>query len=401
MPHLRLTTPQALALSSLFAVVPLVGGCGGSTSSSKGTPEHDSGTDTNVVIPGRDAGHDAGHDAVSGKDDTGAPDATKPPEDAAADVMHADAESDTGADASVVVPIVVPLSACADLSYTSPVTIGGTQTFQMTIDTGSTTLGVASNNCTNCDVLPYYTPGTTAADTGFTGQEYFGSGMWQGEIYEDAVNIGPSPTAPVDFIAVTSEQYMFGYAGCASASGGMQGLIGFAPAASAVYGTNGFFDNLIAAMGIPNVFATELCDNGGTLWLGGYDPAAITSGATPQYTPLVGSYLSTMFYAVDFVSIVVDGKTFSVSNPQDLGSIVDTGTSLFYIHTAAFARNRLGHRRNGRLQAGLRGRWPGRIGRRRGGRRAGRWQHERVVRDGGLHVGVVPDGLCQPDADPG
>ncbi len=41
---------------------------------------------------------------------------------------------------------------------------------------------------------------------------------------------------------------------------------------------------LLADQGVPKIFATLLCDEGGLLWMGGYDPSAITS--TPLYTPL-------------------------------------------------------------------------------------------------------------------
>ncbi len=41
---------------------------------------------------------------------------------------------------------------------------------------------------------------------------------------------------------------------------------------------------LLADQGVPKIFSTLLCDEGGLLWMGGYDPSATTS--TPLYTPL-------------------------------------------------------------------------------------------------------------------
>jgi len=273
MPHLRLAATPVLALSSLLAALPLVGGCGGSTSSTKGTPEHDAGVDSYFVLPGWDAGDDAG----STKHDSGSADAKKPTGDAGVDAAPVDAGVD-----SYVLPIALPLYVCEPLAYTTPVTIGGTQTFQMIVDTGSATMGVASSSCTDCNVLPYYTPGPTAVDQDITAANSFGRGYWQGEVYQDNVNMGASPAAPVEFIAVTEAQELFVAGGCSSASGGNQGLIGFSPPGALVYGTTNFFTDLVAATGMPSVFATELCDNGGTLWLGGYDPAAIAGGATPR-----------------------------------------------------------------------------------------------------------------------
>ena len=41
---------------------------------------------------------------------------------------------------------------------------------------------------------------------------------------------------------------------------------------------------LLADKDVPKIFATLLCDEGGLLWMGGYNPSATTS--TPLYTPL-------------------------------------------------------------------------------------------------------------------
>ena len=55
------------------------------------------------------------------------------------------------------------------------VNVGG-QSFEMLLDTGSTTLGVAGTGCTNCAVTPLYTPGSTATNENQTITETFGSG---------------------------------------------------------------------------------------------------------------------------------------------------------------------------------------------------------------------------------
>ena len=41
---------------------------------------------------------------------------------------------------------------------------------------------------------------------------------------------------------------------------------------------------LLADKGVPKIFSTLLCDEGGLLWMGGYNPTATTS--TPLFTPL-------------------------------------------------------------------------------------------------------------------
>ena len=115
--------------------------------------------------------------------------------------------------------------------------------------------------------------------------------------------------------------------------GASRGFLGLGPADAAERGTNGYFDDLVRAANVPNVFATQLCDSGGTLWLGGYDPSATT--AAPVYTPM-NTQLASYYYAVNLASITVDGTSIPVGTTSLPGSIVDTGTSVFILPTAAF-----------------------------------------------------------------
>jgi len=193
---------------------------------------------------------------------------------------------------------------------------------------------VASTMCPTCAVTPEYTPGAMATDEHQTGTSQYGTGSWSGEIYEDGVGLGSHAIAPVDFVAIDTQSQFFEPTMCDSASGSMQGIIGFGPASSALPGTNAFFDQLISARGVKNVFATELCDTNGTLWLGGYDPAFTT--APPQYTPLATSFISQYYYAVNLASVTVAGVSVPVGTPEYPDSVVDTGTSIFILPTAAF-----------------------------------------------------------------
>jgi hypothetical protein len=64
-----------------------------------------------------------------------------------------------------LVLVTVPLSGCVPY-YTANVTLGaGAESFALVLDTGSTTLAVASSACTDCTgVSPLYTPGFSAVD---------------------------------------------------------------------------------------------------------------------------------------------------------------------------------------------------------------------------------------------
>jgi len=85
---------------------------------------------------------------------------------------------------------------------------------------------------------------------------------------------------------------------------------------------------------VADVFATELCDSGGTLWLGGYDPSATT--AAPVFTPFTGDAFSRYYYAVDLVSIAAAGTTVPIATPQFPDTVVDTGTSIFLMGLDAY-----------------------------------------------------------------
>jgi hypothetical protein len=231
--------------------------------------------------------------------------------------------------------IAVPLEECTPLVYKAGVTVGS-QTFQMIIDTGSTTLGVASSKCTDCGVTPLYTPGTAAVDEGSMTTSQYGSGSWTGEIYQDSVGFTSDPTVPLKFAAITTQSMFFGPMMCQS-GGGYQGIMGLDRAKAELSGTNAFFDQFVQARGIADVFATELCDSSGTLWLGGYDTSVAT--AAPQYTPFTTDVASSLYYTVDLESIAVDGASAPVAvttGAQLPDTVVDTGTTALLLTTAAF-----------------------------------------------------------------
>lgn len=305
----RSLRPTPVAWLLLFAPA---AACGGGASS----PEtvHDSGVDTRG--PGLIIDFDAS-DATKG-DDTG-----KPPPDAGTP------------DATQVVPTLtaVPLVSCVPSEYTAAVTLGGSQTFQMAIDTGSTTLGVASTMCTSCGVSPEYSPGTTATDEHSQQTSQYGTGSWTGEVYQDTVRAGMSGTTPDKLVAIDTQSQFFQAGVQCGTAAGPQGILGLGPAGSALPGTQGFFDALVANDHVPNVFATQLCDGSGTLWLGGYDPTFTT--AAPQYTPLSAG-VAQYYYAVTLSSITVGGTSIPVAAGEFTDSIVDTGTSVFILGTSAY-----------------------------------------------------------------
>jgi hypothetical protein len=242
--------------------------------------------------------------------------------------------------------LTIPLDVCDQLSaYGAGINVGS-QTFEMVVDTGSTTLGVAGTGCTTCAVTPLYTPGSTATNENQTLTSNFGSGSWTGDVYQDSVAFNALSSQPADlkFASITSQMDFFDdltFAGTTET-----GIIGFdvgqaaAPCGTTtqpVACTNGFFDQFIAKYpAVTNEFALQLCDTSGTLWLGGYDSTK-TTGA-PQYTNFLTSGIDGYYYSVDFESITVAGVTtpVAVASGQFTDSVLDSGTSVLLLGQTTF-----------------------------------------------------------------
>jgi hypothetical protein len=182
-------------------------------------------------------------------------------------------------------PRRVPLP-CAGGVYAGSFEIGASQHFECEIDTGSSTLAVVGAGCENCAASPIYSPGPTAVDEHKATSTVYGppAHSWTGEIYQDQVSAGGSPAVPVLFASVTSE-----------------------------------------------TDSTELCSTTGTLWLGGYDPAATTG--SPEYVSLD---TSTGFFGANLLSISVVGVTVPVATDTLPNSIVDTGTARLLLPPTPF-----------------------------------------------------------------
>jgi Eukaryotic aspartyl protease len=227
----------------------------------------------------------------------------------------------------------IPLAAPdgADFEYTAQVTVGN-QTFTMSIDTGSTTLGVAGTGCTGCTgVSPLYTASSSAMATGQKGDsEYEDGSGWSGPIYSDTVGLGNgTPSVSVDLVEITKSKMFF------DGQNDYQGILGLGPQGNAVQGTTGYMPAVLMA-GVPSIFAFQLCDtqgsNAGTMWLGGSGSAELLT-----YTPMVPISNENPFYAIN-VDAVSLGSTSVVANASATFAqpVLDTGTSLFYVPTSVF-----------------------------------------------------------------
>jgi hypothetical protein len=224
------------------------------------------------------------------------------------------------------IPLATPTGQDQGMLYTASLTASGA-TFQLDLDSGSTTTGVAAASCTSCTGLtPLYQPGTTATDQQQTASTAYADGSrWSGEIFNDMVGLGGgSPTVPVKLVSITS-QHAFFY------GNEYQGILGLGPDALLETGTSSYYDAAVSA-GVTSTMAYELCPTDGIMWLGGYDTTHAASA--PQYTPLLTTGVNQDFYAVDMTDMAIGGTSLGYGSSTFDDPIIDTGTSLFYVPTA-------------------------------------------------------------------
>src|SRR5262249_6504297 len=123
----------------------------------------------------------------------------------------------TGGPTTTLAPSSLPsvsLTGCATAGYVAPLIIGS-QDFAVVVDSGSTTLGVASTGCAGCaGISPLYTPGPSATDLGATASETFGDlSSFSGEIVRDEVSLGGN-SGPLALVGITSQHKFFVPAAC-------------------------------------------------------------------------------------------------------------------------------------------------------------------------------------------
>jgi hypothetical protein len=227
-----------------------------------------------------------------------------------------------------------PLSGCAITDYSAAVTVGG-QTFQLLVDSGSTTTGVASDGCHNCGVSPLFHAGANTADTQQTVSAFYGDGSgWSGRALGDDASVAGLAPLGLTFAAIDSQSNGFFTAGNCIVGAPLrmndQGILGLGPADLALSPTQGYLDNLAQRGGTADVFSVQLCGVGGRIWFGGYDPAYTT--ATPQYTAMVAS----PYYAVTVSDVLAGGTSLGYGATTFGPSLVDTGTTAFFVPDNVF-----------------------------------------------------------------
>lgn len=229
-------------------------------------------------------------------------------------------------------PKAIALGGCG-VGPTVKVTLGGTQSFTMLIDTGSATTGVASASCDGCKqagLAPLYRPEAGAMDRHRTASATYASVPpvgWSGEVYGETLAMKASevPGARVDLVSIDAETGFFDNEYCGENA--YQGILGLGRSAVALPGTSGYLDDLAHA-GSPDVFAFRLCPSGGQMWLGGFD-----SKLTPAYTPMTSDK---SFYTVILSDLKIDETSLGLPPTAYGRAFVDTGGSALWLPHDAF-----------------------------------------------------------------
>ena len=235
-------------------------------------------------------------------------------------------------------PPAFPLIAEQNVAYTVNITVGGTQSFDVTVDTGSTTLAVAAAGCGSgsgtgpgsgggcAGVTPLWNPDATAMDAGSGTSSLYGDGTsWFGEIYSDSVAVtGDTSVIPhMKFAAIDRQDGFF------RPNEPSEGILGFGATPLALPDTDSYVSERVDNQ-FPSVFAFQFCPDNGTLWLGGADKTHEVSDE--QYTTLMPIDDNQPFYLVNVTSASVDGHDIGLSG----AALTDTGTTVMMLSDATY-----------------------------------------------------------------
>ncbi|KAM0547771.1 hypothetical protein ACHAPJ_010232 [Fusarium lateritium] len=213
-----------------------------------------------------------------------------------------------------------------DVSYIAPVVIGG-QTWDLIVDTGSSNTWCGAQ--TSCE------PTSTGRSTGGSVTVSYGSGSFSGTEYKDKVSFGG--------LSVAAQS--IGSASRSSGFSSADGIIGFGPVdltAGTVSNVNTvptFMDNLYSQGTISSEVlgvsfrpesGSDDDDTNGELTLGGTDSSKYSGSIT--YFPTLTSGAASLYWGISASGFTYGSTTLGTSG----SGIVDTGTTLIYIPTAAY-----------------------------------------------------------------
>ena len=261
------------------------------------------------------------------------------------------------------------LNGVAQADYSVPITLGGDQTFNLIIDTGSSTMALPASADAGC--LPFFQPRTGACDGGYHNNSY-GDGSWfTGRVCHDIpVSIGGLSAGMPKFLGIVASGNGF-FSNCdISKATNNEGILGLAYKGlipDVPY--RPLFDSVVShSAGTPgqvaDVFSMQCCGasigpdgvpvGSGVLVLGepidGSQPADAVSGlftGEVMYTPIVEeTYFCVNMNAVSAgVNSNIDEPNYYYSYGSEYGekglqrcpTIIDSGTSAIQLVPKLYA----------------------------------------------------------------
>ncbi len=223
--------------------------------------------------------------------------------------------------------ITAQLQGCPYADYSAPVNVGG-QALLAIADTGSTTFGVVSSKCTDCDVTSTYKPGTSSRDDGIKFEADYGMGEWLGELTNDVVSFAGGPSVNMAFGAVYDQKDWIAGNVCdltASEPGPPinQATMGLGGPANLLNGTDSWVEKANSSFAYPAI-TFGLCDQNGAIYLGGYPEN--NAASTLIYTPMVSAE------ETPYIAVAMEGMSVADTDIgaklSDFGyTIIDTGST--------------------------------------------------------------------------
>lgn len=246
--------------------------------------------------------------------------------------------------------IDAPLQGCPAQDFNIPCTVGG-QSFNCQVDTGSTSLGIATTACTACGgVKAFYNPATsgTLLSTGDLTSRFGDGASWTGNGYRDVAAVDGSTAASMVLVGITTQSMFFpAYDTCNFGSVPLKysAIMGFAGPGIGVTNGNGvraqpWFQQYVAATGAPALFTLRMCLDTGDLWISGYNNSTFTDQIHWVNVQQLGNFApGQAFYTIALQCIGIVGGN-SDCNSGDfqngVNSIVDSGTTEAIIPAAAY-----------------------------------------------------------------
>lgn len=220
-----------------------------------------------------------------------------------------------------------------DASYLATVNIGTPpQKMNVVLDTGSSDLWVATDQCTNCiSATPLFqtSQSSSAQFSSSTVKLTYGSGAVAGNLAQDTVTMAGFNIPKQIFVAVTDVSQNF-------LEGSNSGILGLAFQPLAVTQTMPFWQALIQAnqLSAPEMsfHMARLVDVnnapaetfGGTFTLGGTNSSLYTGNI--EFLNIVVS--PPTFWLLSLTKVTVQGKTVAITTGDSAISAIDTGTTL-------------------------------------------------------------------------